>query len=498
VGTPKRTRGRLGRIALVGAGVTAVASAGAAVATVQRVRADADLRERLSRQARVYRLTVRRGAHWLVIKARGVGADEERRAALDEQFAIRTAEDVAAELGNMKGAIMKLGQMVSFIAEGLPPEARAALASLQQDVPPMAPSLAEQVVIEELGARPTELFLDWDPVPVAAASIGQVHKAVLHDGREVAVKVQYPGVGRAIKGDLDSAETLYAMFSATMLKGLDPHAIIDELRARMFDELDYRLEAKCQTEFWDRYHDHPFIRIPRVVPERSAERVLTTEWADGRSWAVFEEGASADERQRAAEVVFRFAQGSVHRDLVFNGDPHPGNYRFGDDGSVTFFDFGLVKRWTTDEFSRLMPILDLVINQRVEETVAKMEEVGFIKPGHPLDPQRVFECVSAPYRAYFTDEFTFDPSYTAEALQAVMDLQGPYGDVIRYLNMPASFVILDRVVWGVSALMGRLHARNRWRAILEEYRHGAPPATELGELEQRWQRDHRAATPVPN
>jgi hypothetical protein len=185
-------------------------------------------------------------------------------------------------------------------------------------------------------------------------------------------------------------------------------------------------------------------------------------------------------------VVFRFAQGSVHRHRVFNGDPHPGNYRFHDDGKVTFFDFGLVKRWTEGEFERLVPILDVLLDQDVHATVRAMEEVGFIHPEHGLDDQRIYDCVSMPYRAYFTEQFTFSRSYTADALQAMMDLNGPYGDVIRYLNMPPSFVILDRVVWGVSALMGRLEATNSFRGILAEYRDGAAPATELGRQEVAW------------
>jgi predicted unusual protein kinase regulating ubiquinone biosynthesis (AarF/ABC1/UbiB family) len=455
-------------------------------ATLARLVRDDVQRERLVRQLRVWRLTARNAAHWVTLRARGIGADEARRAELDARFAVRTAEDVARELGNMKGAIMKLGQMVSFIAEGLPDEAQAALASLQQDVPPMAPSLAESVVRSELGAPPTQVFLDWNPEPVAAASIGQVHKAVLHDGREVAVKVQYPGVGDAIKGDLANAELLYGMVSATALKGLDAKGIVDELRDRMFDELDYRLEAGHQTEFWERYHHHPFIRVPRVVPDVSAEKVLTSEWIDGLSWDEFLARAGDDERQRAAEIIFRFSQGSVQEYRSFNGDPHPGNYRFHDDGSVTFLDFGLVKRWSLGEWERLSPVLDHVLAGDVTGTVRTMEEVGFLRPGHGIAPDRVYGCVSAPYRPYLTDEFTFTRQHTAESLEAVFDLQGPYGDVIKNLRLPPSFVILHRVLWGVSAIMGRLGAHNRWRAILDEYRVGAPPATELGDREAAW------------
>jgi predicted unusual protein kinase regulating ubiquinone biosynthesis (AarF/ABC1/UbiB family)/SAM-dependent methyltransferase len=441
---------------------------------------------RLTRQARVARLTVRRGAHYAVVKVRGVTADADRRAQLEEQFALRTAEDVARELGNMKGAIMKLGQMVSFIADGLPPDAQAALATLQQDVPPMAPSLAERVVREELGEPAARVFLDWDPVPAAAASIGQVHRAVLRDGREVAVKVQYPGVDQAIQHDLDNAEMLYGLFSSVALRNLDVRALVDELRARMHDELDYRIEAACQQQFAARYRGHPFIRVPEVVQQFSSRRVLVTDWADGMGWSEFEQVSSTAQRQDAAEVVFRFAQGSVHRDRVFNGDPHPGNYRFHHDGTVTFLDFGLVKRWSEAEFAAFMPVLDRVLERDSQGVVDGMVAVGFLAQDHGLDPDHVFACVGMPYRAYFDDEFTFTRSYTTEALQVLMDLTGPYADVVRALNMPPGFVILDRVVWGVSALLGRLEATNRWRGILHEYRHGGQPATVLGELEADW------------
>src|SRR2546423_149508 len=234
----------------------AVATAGAAGVAGAALR-DEDRRNRLERQLRVWRLTARRGIQFGVLKVRGRGATEEQRARLEERFAIRTAEDVAEVLGGMKGAIMKAGQMLSFIADGLPPEAQAALATLQADVPPMAPSLAEGVVRSELGADPDRLFLDWDPVPVAAASIGQVHRAVMPDGRIVAVKVQYPGVDKAIKSDLDNAEMLYGLFAQFALKNLDVNALVDELRARMADELDYRLEARFQTQFAERYAGHP-------------------------------------------------------------------------------------------------------------------------------------------------------------------------------------------------------------------------------------------------
>ncbi len=465
--------------------VAGATGAGCATAGAYYLR-DADRRMSLERQARVWRLTARRALHYGRLRLKGRAATEQERARLEEQFAIRSAEDVAKVLGGMKGAIMKAGQLLSFIADGLPPEARAALATLQADVPPMAPSLAEKVIREELGADPEHLFLDWEPVPSAAASIGQVHRAVMPDGRIVAVKVQYPGVDRAIRSDLDNAEFLYGLFAQFALKNLDVKAMVDELRARMADELDYGHEAACQTEFARRYAGHPFIRVPAVIPERSARRVLTSEWVDGMRWSDFLETADRPAKDRAGEILMRFVQGSIHLHGVFNGDPHPGNYRFHEDGSVTFLDFGLVKRWSPGELERLGSVLDAILDHDAEKMVQRAVEVGFLPPDHGFDPEFVYEYVRGPYEPFLTDRFTYTRDWTAKALQTVIDMNGRYGELIKQLNMPTSYVILDRVVWGVSALLGRLGATNNWRALLAEYRKGAPPVTELGRIEAEW------------
>ncbi len=443
-------------------------------------------RRRIERTARVWRLGARRVGHFAVTKVRGVAADEERRRHLDEQFVIRTAEDVARELGHMKGAVMKAGQMISFIADGLPPAAQESLASLQSEVPPMAPSLAASVIEAELGAPPDRLFLHWEEMPAAAASIGQVHRAVMWDGRQVAVKVQYPGIAAAIESDMSNAELLFGLIAGATLKSLDTSALVAELRERMRDELDYRLEARCQAEFADRYRGHPFVRIPDVVPERSARHVLTSDWVDGWRWKQFVAEADEPARQRAAEVLFRFMQGSIYEHGVFNGDPHPGNYLFDPDGSVTFLDFGLVKRWVPGELDALEPMIDPLIDHDAQAVVDTMIATGFIGADHGLDPEHVWEYVSQPYVPYLSETFRFTPDFTSSAIGAILDVRGPYADVATRLQMPTSFVVLDRVVWGMSALLGRLGAENRWRDILAEYRFGAEPATELGRVERQW------------
>ena len=463
------------------AAVAVVAGSAAAVALRDPLR-----RARLARTARVWRLSARRGADWTAHRVRRAGASDERKAELDTRFVIRSAEDAARELGQMKGAMMKIGQLLGFILEGLPEDAQRALATLQADAPPMAPGLAASVVRRELGDEPERLFRRWTAEPAAAASVGQVHRAVLRDGRAVAVKVQYPGVDTAIQADLDNAEVLYGLFSAFALKGLDVHALVDELRERMGDELDYRIEAEHQSEFARSYRGHPFIAVPAVVDELSTQRVLTTEWVDGIAWADFLATADPARRQRAGEVLFRFAQGSIHRLGVFNGDPHPGNYRFLPDGRVAFLDFGLVKRWTPGEWERLSPCMDAILADDPDRLVAAMEAVSFLAPDHGLDPEAVFDYVSTPYRPYLTEHFRFTREFVADTVQRVTDVRGPYAEVVAKLNLPASFVILDRVVWGVSALLGKLEAEGPWRGILAEYREGAPPCTPLGEEDAAW------------
>jgi predicted unusual protein kinase regulating ubiquinone biosynthesis (AarF/ABC1/UbiB family) len=442
---------------------------------------------RWRRTARVWRLTARNGGRYLAHRVRRLGNHGERREQMDEQFTIRTSEDVARELGNMKGALMKFGQLLSFIMEALPDEAQKALATLQSDAKPMSPALAAKMVTDELGQPPERIFLDWQVTPIAAASVGQVHRAVTRDGRDVAVKVQYPGVADSIEADLDNAEAFYRLGTAFVLKGLDAKGLVDELRNRMRDELDYELEAASQTEFRHHFAGHPFISIPAIDPATSTKRVLTSEWVEGLAWAEFESTAAPEARHRAGESIWRFAQYAVHRIGAFNGDPHPGNYRFNLDGDVTFLDFGLVKRWSPGEWHQLAPSLDaIVVHRDPERLISVMEDIGFLRAGHGLPAQQVYDYVSTPYTPYLTDTFTFTREFVRDAMSTVIDVKGPHADVIENLNMPPSFVILDRVVWGVSAILGKLEVTAPWRSMLLEYRDGGDPATPLGEQEREW------------
>jgi predicted unusual protein kinase regulating ubiquinone biosynthesis (AarF/ABC1/UbiB family) len=441
---------------------------------------------RATRTFRVWRLTGRNAARLAVHRVSRRFVRRDRRADRDDTYALRTAEDVARELGSMKGALMKAGQLVSFVVEALPEPAQQALSSLYQEAPPMSAGLAAGVVRDAFGRAPQQLFLDWSDEPVAAASIGQVHRAVDRSGRDLAVKVQYPGVGDAIDADLANADLLYRMVASFSLKGLDTRALVDELRGRMRDELDYRIEAANVIEFRRSYEDHPFVRIPEVVGE-TTRTVIATEWVEGIGWNEFLATASPAARQRAGEIIWRFAQHSIHRLGVFNGDPHPGNYRFSPDGDVTFLDFGMVKRWAPGEWERLQPSMDaIVVHRDPARLVDTMVAAGFLREHHGLDPESVYDYVSAPYRPYLVDRFRFERAFMRDTVQRLIDVNGPHAAVIATIDMPPSFVMLDRVVWGVSALLGKLEVEAPWRSMLLEYRRDDPPTTPLGVAEHRW------------
>ena len=291
-------------------------------------------RLRLDRGRAALGLAARGGARCAASAPRLFTAAGERRQLLREDLALRTAEDVAETLGAMKGVMMKIGQMASYVDGGLPPAVRATLSRLQDSVPPMSPGLAAAVVEEELGAPPERAFARWDPRPIAAASIGQVHRAVTLDGRAVAVKVQYPGIAETIAADLRNVALMRRMLRIAA-PAQDVDALLSELRDRIGEELDYRREAASQRLLAAYYDGHPTIGIPGVVSELSTRRLLTSELSSGVRFAEVATWPQ-HERDLAAETIYRFVFRSLYNVRAFNGDPHPGNYLFQRGGKVAF------------------------------------------------------------------------------------------------------------------------------------------------------------------
>ncbi|HWB65919.1 MAG TPA: AarF/ABC1/UbiB kinase family protein [Mycobacteriales bacterium] len=418
-----------------------------------------------------------------------------RRGAVDDPDAYaRRAERYVELLGHSKGALMKAGQMLSFVPFGnaIPAENRqlfqAAMSRLQADAPPMAPELAAEVVAQELGAPPERVFASFDPLPFAAASIGQVHEARLHDGTRVAVKVQYPGVADAIRADLRNAELLAVFFQLlrSLVPGLtrvDPKAVAAEIAERVTEELDYRMEAAYQRKFAEAYRDHPFIRIPEVIDELSTGRVLTQQYADGRQWAAALQ-APASLRDSWGEAIYRFAFGSLRRLGLFNADPHPGNYLFHDDGTVTFVDFGCVKQFAPEQTARMQQIVRAVIRQDADLLWRTFVELGIFEAGRGPTPAAILKWYSEPFVMLTGPQpFTITSDVVAAVIAAEFSPTGPSGDVVRALSSPPDYVFLARIDLGLFAVLGELRATGLWRAIEEEMDFDGAPATPMGEAD---------------
>ena len=439
--------------------------------------------DRARRTAQLARIGATTGRSYVSMKARGALASDERRDQLRVEFELRTAEQVAATLGGMRGALMKLGQMASYLDQGLPEPVRDALSQLQTDAPPMSYELVKLVVGEELGGDPQQVFARFDRVPIASASIGQVHRARTHDGVEVAVKVQYPGVDQAVAADLENTDLLFQLMGM-LFPGLDPAPIVGELRDRLLEELDYRNEAVNQQLFVDAYRGHPYIHVPEVVHELSTGRVLTTEFAEGARFAEVVDWPD-EERQLTAECLFRFAFGGIYGLHAFNGDPHPGNYIFHPGGRITFLDFGLCKRFTPDEVKVFEEMIRaIVLDRDIAGFRRIVERIGILDPDLEIDDAELAEYFTHFYEFVMDDvvqEIT--PEYSSESVRRFFDLTGPHADIMKAANLPPSMVIIQRINLGLYALFGDLGARNNWRRIAEELWPfvDAAPSTPMGD-----------------
>ena len=414
----------------------------------------------------------------------------------------KEAQRYVATLGEMKGAAMKVGQILSFLDSNLVPEAYRTIyqeiaGALQADAPPMPIETVCAVIEEELG-RPVEELFEWfAPQPMAAASIGQVHAAHLPGGREVVVKVQYPGAAAAVRADLANTELLASIASASsrLLGPLrpfaDPRAIAEEIRERVDEELDYRVEAANLREFAAHYRDHPFVRIPSVVPALCTERVLVMDEVDGMRWSVALQQPQ-HLKDQWGEVIYRFVASSLYELGAFNADPHPGNYLFHDDGTVTFLDFGCVKHFSAHQVDQFRAYNTALLRGDGDPDTVKqvLLDLQLLPHGTKLTAQRIFDWYAAMQLPSLADEpSTFTPEFAASVVQRNFDPLGEWGDLMRGMGIgPSSkdFTFLLRIQLGLFSVLGNLGATARWHAIAAELIWGDPPQTERGRQHAAW------------
>lgn len=413
----------------------------------------------------------------------GDPTDARRQAAARQQ--LKSAEALLKLFSGMRGAAMKVGQTLSAVDLGLVPEAirpefQQTLASLQNNAEPVSFAAIEKVVTSDLGEKLSVTFADFEQQPIAAASIGQVHRARLHDGRTVAVKVQYPGIAEAIHADMQNLRLGLKLLSA-IAPGIDTGAIADEIRERIIDELDYELEASNHRQMARAYRGHPFIVVPDVVTSLCRERVIVSEFVDGRPFADVRTAPGAD-RDRFGEILVRFYLNGPLRHRMLNGDPHPGNALFLDDGRVAFLDFGFFKQLSDPEVDQLLASTRATYTGDSEALLAVVAGLGALPPDASLA-----EPFMENYRAIFgwllaEDPRTITPADTADMMRHYSRMRTE--ESFSGLTLPAEHFVLIRAVMVLLGLLGQLEATGRWLDTAREWLLGEPPATDLGRAEE--------------
>ncbi len=410
-------------------------------------------------------------------------SEEEAEEALGKQ-ALEMADKVVKVLGGMKGAAMKVGQTLSVLDPGMVPapyrdEFQAKLAQLQTMAPSVSFNDMRKVIEQDLGESLSASFDDFDEDAIAAASIGQVYRARLKDGRDVAVKVQYPGIKEIVRADLKNLGMVLRL-AARFAPGLDTKEIAQEVTERVTEELDYELEAANHRALAREYRGHPFIVVPPVVTELCRERVIVTEFIEGRKFA--EIRADPDEqRSRNGEILFRFYVNGPYRHLLLNGDPHPGNSLFMDDGRVAFIDFGFFKRQTREDVADQLEILKACYAQDAERLFELTVEQGIISKQRSDLVGPLMEKYRAASWWFLEDrDVTLSPSDATRILLEHGDMRkAGFGD----LRLPANQIVTLRAFGLVFGILCQLQATNNWYRIGREVIFGEEPVTELGRIE---------------
>ncbi|MCV7191393.1 ABC1 kinase family protein [Mycolicibacterium brumae] len=445
---------------------------------------------RIRRGAQLGGLAAKETLRRVTLKAGAAVITESRHEQLLDRANQRLARDFVAVLGSMRGAAMKVGQLLSVMDLGIvDPDARESfrkhLARLQGSVDAMPFDRMRPVIEADLGAPVEDLFATFDTHAFAAASIGQVYRATTRDGRAVAVKVQYPGVRAAVRADLKNL-ALFLRMQKSLVPTIAATEFIEEVTAELSQELDYRTELANQLAVARRFRGHPFAHIPAVLPELSAGSVLTTEYIEGRSAAEVAD-LPADERDRVGEMIYRFYYGSLFRDCAFNGDAHPGNFLYRPDGRVSFLDFGLYKRMdpAAVDFERRAWLLGIAGDGDGLRDI--MEAYGVLRPGSTVSGQDCLRYTLDAAGWNFVDDYVaVRPIDVSAALLGVINPAAESFRTMRAERLPPEHLFSRRLDFLMFGTLGQIGAGGNWRRIAAEWLDGAPPSTELGRAEADW------------
>jgi predicted unusual protein kinase regulating ubiquinone biosynthesis (AarF/ABC1/UbiB family) len=448
---------------------------------------DAIPTSRLRRLGKIGGVAATTAARQIGTRAANVTRDEESGRRALERRQLETAEQIVAVLGTMKGAAMKLGQVMSFLDVGLVPEEfredfQAKLAELRDAAPKVSFKDMKKVIEREYGEKVEDVFESFDPVPIAAASIGQVYKAHLDDGRCVAVKVQYPGVASAVRADMQNLGVILRLMKS-VAPGLDPKSLGQEIRERIEEELDYELEASNQRRIARIYRSHPFIVVPDVITSLSREKVVVSEFVEGRGFEEMKQLGQA-ERDRIGEIVFRFYFGCMYRHHQFSGDPHPGNCLLLDDGRMAFLDFGLFKRIPASIAEFELETQRLGVARDGKGLIETLHRGGFIgEPQHYTD-EKILAMFDDFTWWYTRDEdIPLQPEIATEVMINMSDPRSPYFGTMRHETLPTEHLFGRRLEMLTLAVLSQLRATNNWHRIAREWIYGDDPVTDLGRQE---------------